>query len=120
MLENSILDEEIKQAPKNRIGWFFWFLGVIFIAGACLEVVSAYYIFQSEMMSTNSSILRCFYNPYPYRPYIQYLYNIGILSSFIYVAIKKWTFPERSLKRMILSGPLLIYLIDRIVILIIQ
>lgn len=120
MLENSILDEEIGQYPKSRIGWFFWLLGAIFMAGVCLEAVSVYHIFQSEVMSTNTSMFRCFYNPYPYRPFVQYVYNIGILSSFIYVAIKKWTFPERSLKRIILLGPLLIYLIDKILLFIIQ
>ena len=120
MLENNILDEEIGQDSKNRIGWFFWFLGAIFMSGVCLEAVSVYHIFQSEIMSANSSILRCYYNPYPYRPYIQYIYNIGILSSFTYLAIKKWTFPEGSLKRMVLLGPLLIYLIDKILLFIIE
>jgi hypothetical protein len=120
VLENNILDEEIGQDPKNRISWFFWFLGAIFMVGVCLEAVSVYHIFQSEVMSTNTSIIRCFYNPYPYRPFVEYVYNIGILSSFIYVAIEKWTFPELSLKRIILLGPLLIYLIDRILLFIIE
>lgn len=112
-----ILDEKIEgRVSRKRVRWYFYLLAVCCILAGLVELISIYLIVEDKVLHKTTTLFRCFYNPYPYRPYVQYVNSFGTLISIVYLLINRWKLPDAKLERTILLGPLFIYLVDKFII----